>query len=60
MLGRILVHPYNGKYRSYVDDFKVLVKKKTILETLFKTVKIYTNNIGMEFSIAKCIRLLIY
>ena len=34
-----------------MDDFKLFVKNENELETLIQTVRIYSQDIGMEFSI---------
>ena len=38
----------------YVDDIKLFAKNEKELETLIHTVRIYSRDIGMEFSIEKC------
>ena len=38
----------------YMDDIKLFGKNKKELETLIKTVRIYSQDIGMEFGIEKC------
>ena len=38
----------------YMDDIKLFAKNKKELETLKQTVRIYCQNIGMEFGIEKC------
>ena len=38
----------------YMDDIKLFAKKKKELETLIHVVRIYTQDIGMEFCIDKC------
>ena len=38
----------------YADDIKPFVKNENQLETLIQTVKIYNQDIGMEFEIEKC------
>ena len=35
----------------YVDDIKLFVKNEKELETLIQTIRIYSEDIGMEFSI---------
>ena len=37
----------------YIDDIKLFVKNKKGLETLIQTVRIYSQDIGMEFGIEK-------
>ena len=38
----------------YVDDIKLFAKNENELETLIHTVRIYSQDIGMEFGIEKC------
>ena len=38
----------------YMDDIKLFPKNKKELETLIHTVRIYSEDIGMEFAIEKC------
>ena len=38
----------------YKDDIKLFAKNEKELETLINAVKIYSQEIGMEFSIEKC------
>ena len=38
----------------YMDDIKIFAKKQKELETLIQTIRIYTQDIGMEFGIEKC------
>ena len=38
----------------YMDDIKLIVKNEKELETLIHTVRIYSQDIGMEFGIEKC------
>ena len=38
----------------YMDDIKLFAKKEKELETLIHTVRIHSQDIGMEFSIEKC------
>ena len=38
----------------YMDDIKLFVKNEKELETLIQTVRIYSQDIGMEFEIEKC------
>ena len=42
-----------------VDDNKTLAKNEKELETFIQTMKIYNQDIGMEFEIEKCIKLII-
>ena len=43
----------------YMDDIKVFAKNQTELESLIQTIRIYTQDIGMEFGIEKCAMLVI-
>ena len=38
----------------YIDDIKLFVKNEQELENLIQTVKIYSQDIKMEFGIGKC------
>ena len=38
----------------YMDDIKLFAKNKKELETLIQTVRIYSQDIGIEFGIEKC------
>ena len=38
----------------YTDDIKLFAKKEKELEILIQTVRIYSQDIGMEFVIEKC------
>ena len=38
----------------YIDDIKLLAKNEKELETLIHAVRIYSQDIGMEFGIEKC------
>ena len=38
----------------YIDDIKLSAKKEKELETLIHTVRIYSQDIGMEFGIERC------
>ena len=40
-----------------MDDIKLFTKNEKELETLINTVKMYSQNIGMEFGIEKCVKL---
>ena len=40
-----------------MDDIKLFAKKKKELETLIHTIRIYSQDIGMEFGIEKCAQL---
>ena len=37
-----------------MDDIKLLAKNETEQETLIQTIRIYIQDIGMEFGIEKC------
>ena len=41
-------------YLMYIDDMKLLTQKEKELETLIQSVRIYIQDIGMEFGIEKC------
>ena len=41
-------------YLMYMDDIKILAKNEKELETLIHAVRIYSQDIGMEFGIEKC------
>ena len=41
-----------------MDDIKLLAKNEKELETLIHTVRIYSQDIGMKFSLEKCAMLL--
>ena len=38
----------------YMDDIKLFAKSEKELETLIHTIRIYSQDIGMEFGIEKC------
>ena len=38
----------------YMDDIKLFAKNEKVLETLIQAVRIYSQDIGMEFGIEKC------
>ena len=38
----------------YIDDIKLFAKNKKELETLIHAIRIYSQDIGMEFGIEKC------
>ena len=38
----------------YMDDVKLFAKNEKELETLIQAVRIYNQDIGMEFDIEKC------
>ena len=42
-----------------MDDIKLLAKNEKELETLIHAVRIYSQDIGMEFGIEKCAKLVI-
>ena len=42
----------------YTDDIKLFAKNEKELETLIHTVRIYSQDIGMEFGIEKCAMLI--
>ena len=42
---------------TYMDDIKLLAKNEKELETLIHTVRIYNRDIGMEFGLEKCAKL---
>ena len=44
----------NINHLMYMDDIKLFAKNEKELETLIHTVRIYTQDIGVEFSIEKC------
>ena len=41
----------------YIDDIKLFAKNEKELETLIHTIRIYSQDIGMEFGIEKCVLL---
>ena len=43
----------------YMDDIKLFAKNEKELETQIHTVRIYSQDIGMEFGIEKCAMLII-
>ena len=43
----------------YLDDIKIFAKNKKELETLIQTIRMYTQDIGMEFGTEKCTMLII-
>ena len=47
---------YKEKFNHlmYMDDIKLFAKNEKELETLIHTIRIYSQDIGMEFSIEKC------
>ena len=42
----------------YMDNIKLFAKREKELETWLHTVRIYSQDIGMEFSIEKCAMLI--
>ena len=42
----------------HMDDIKLFAKNEKELETLIHAVRIYSQNIGMEFDIEKCTMLI--
>ena len=42
----------------YMDDIKLFAKNEKELETLIHTVRIYSKDIGVEFSTEKCAMLI--
>ncbi len=42
----------------YMDDIKLFAKNEKELETLIQTIRIYSQDIGMEFGIEKCAMLI--
>ena len=46
-------------YLMYMDDINLFAKNEKELETLIHTVRIYSQDIGMEFGIDKCAMLVI-
>ena len=43
---------------KYIDDIKLFEKNKKELETLIQTIRIYSQDTGMEFGIEKCAMLI--
>ena len=43
----------------YMDDIKIFAKNEKELETLIPAVRIYSQDIGMEFGIEKCAMLVL-
>ena len=48
-----------NNHLKYTDDIKLFVKNEKELETLIHTVRIYSQDIGMELGIEKCTMLVI-
>ena len=44
----------NINHPMYMDDIKLLAKNEKELETLIHAIRIYSQDIGMEFGIEKC------
>ena len=44
-------------HRMYMDDINLFAKKEKELETLIHGVRMYSQDIGMEFGIEKCVML---
>ena len=44
----------NINHLMYMNDIKLFAKNEKELETLIYTVRIYSQNLGMEFGIEKC------
>ena len=45
---------YNINHLLYLNDIKHFAKNQKELETLIKNLRIYSQDIGMEFGIEKC------
>ena len=45
------------KHLMYMDDIKVFAKNENELETLIQTLRIYSQDIGMQLPIEKCVML---
>ena len=45
------------KHLMYMDDIKRFVKNEKELETLIHAIRIYSQDIGIEFGIDKCAKL---
>ena len=43
----------------YMDDIKLFIKNEKEFENLIQAVRIYSQDIGMEFSIEKCTMLIL-
>ena len=43
----------------YIDDIKILAKSGKELETFLQTIRIYSQDVGMEFGIEKCTMIII-
>ena len=46
--------PETINHLIYIDDIKLFAKNEKQLETLIHSVRIYSQDIGMEFGIEKC------
>ena len=64
-----IIRKYTGRYKIsklqekinhliYMDDIKLFAKNEKELKTLIQAVRIYSQNIGMEFGIEKCTTLI--
>ena len=43
----------------YINDIKISAKNEKELESMIQTIRLYSQNIGMEFGIEKCAMLII-
>ena len=43
----------------YIDDIKIFAKSEKELETRMQNIRIYSEDIGMQFGIVKCLMLII-
>ena len=50
----VVDHRKKINHSMYMDDIKLFAKNKKELEILIHTVRIYSQDIGMEFDIEKC------
>ena len=64
-----ILRKFNGGYKltklqkkiyhlTYMDDIKLFAKNEKELETLIQAVRIYSDDIGLEFGIEKCAMLI--
>ena len=60
MHSRIQTVEEKNNHLMYTDDIKLLAKNKKELETLIHVVRIYSQDIGMEFGSGKCAMLEIW
>ena len=44
----------NINHLTYIDDIKVFAKNEKELENMIQTIRIYSQDIGMEFGIKRC------